>query len=288
MNFVFSSIEQGLIYAVLAMGVYISFKILNIPDMSVEGSFPFGAMITALLLSKGVNPFVATFVAFVAGIIPGIISSTVAIKLKISSLLSGILTMTMFYTLNLKVTGRPNAPMAKLTNIFSYINTGNEYINKIIVLAIIVVVIKLIMDWFFRTKAGYMLISTGDNESLVTSLGESPEKFKIIGLALANSLVALSGSLFAQSVKFADTQMGIGTLVIALASIIIGDTMFRRGQLKSTTMAIIGAIIYKIIGAVALYVGLDASDLKLVNSLIVIIFIAYNNSYDKIRQRLIK
>lgn len=288
MNFVFSSIEQGLIYAVLAMGVYISFKILNIPDMSVEGSFPFGAMVTALLLSKGVNPLLTTFIAMLSGLIPGIISSTVAIKLKISSLLSGILTMTMFYTLNLKVTGRPNAPMARLTNIFSYISTGNVYLDRIIVLAVIVVSLKLLLDWFFSTKAGYMLVSTGDNESLVVALGESPDKYKVIGLALANALVALSGSLFAQSVRFADTQMGIGTLVIALASIIIGDTMFRRGQLKGTTMAIIGAIIYKIIGALALYVGLDTSDLKLVNALIVIIFIAYNNSYDKIKQKLMK
>lgn len=287
MNLVLSSLEQGLIYAVLAMGVYLSFKVLNIPDMTVEGSFPLGALVTALLLLMGVNPIIATIAAFIVGLIPGIVSAVLSIRLKILPLLSGILTMTMLYSINLRINGRPNVPFTKVDNIYSLIKTGNEYYDRIIILLVIVVFLKLVLDWFFSTKAGYMLTVTGDNESLVTNLGESPNKYKVIGLALANGLVALSGSLFSQSVKFADTQMGIGVLVIALASLIIGDTVFRNREIKGSTRAIIGAIAYKIIGALALEVGLNAQDLKLVNALIVIIFIAYNNSYGKIREKIL-
>lgn len=288
MNIVWSSIEQGLIYAVLAMGVYLTFKILNIADMSVEGSFPFGALVSAGLLTMGVHPLLATLMAFIAGMLPGLIASSISIKVKVNSLLAGILTMTMFYSINLKVNGKPNVPIPNAVNIFNLINTGNKYADKIIILLIIVMVIKLTLDWFFTTKAGYMMITTGDNPDLVVSLGESPNKYRLMGTVLANALVALSGSLFAQSTKFADTQMGIGSLVIALASLIIGDTMFRNTKLKGTSKAIIGAIIYKIIGAVALELGLEATDLKLVNALIVIIFIAYNNSYEKIKQSISK
>lgn len=282
MNLALSSLEQGLIYSILAMGVYISFKILRIADMSVEGSFPLGALFTASLLLKDVNPLIVTILALFIGMIPGIIASGLTIKIKTTPLLSGILTMTMFYSINLRIAGKPNVPFSKSENIFNLIKTGNSYLDRIIVLIIIVAILKLILDWFFRTKIGYMLFTTGDNETLVKSLGESPEKYKVIGLAMANGLVALSGSLFAQSMKFADIQMGIGILVISLASIIIGDTIFRNKPIKGTTRAILGAILYKIIGALAIEAGLNPHDLKLVNSLIVIIFIAYNNNYMKI------
>lgn len=250
--------------------------------MSVEGSFPLGALFTAALLLKGVNPILATILSFFVGMIPGIIASLLTIKIKTTSLLSGILTMTMFYSINLRITGKPNVPFSKSDNLFGLIDTNNAYLNKIIVLIIIVGLLKIILDLFFRTKMGYMLIATGDNETLVKSLGESPNKYKIIGLAISNALVALSGGLFAQSMKFADIQMGIGTLVISLASIIIGDTVLRRRRIKGTTRAILGAVFYKIIGALAIEAGLNPHDLKLINSLIVIVFIAYNNNYLKI------
>lgn len=283
MNIIWSSIEQGLIYAVLAMGVQLTFKILKIADMSVEGSFPLGALVTAGLLLAGVNPILATLAAFCAGFFPGFIAATIAKKVKINALLAGILTMTMFYSINLKINGRPNVPIPDASNIFSLILTGNKYMDKVLILLFIVVGIKLLLDWFFKTKIGYMLISTGDNQDLVLSLGESPDKYRLIGLVISNGLVALSGSLFAQGTKFADTQMGIGTLVIALASLIIGETMFRKTRFKLTTKAIIGAIIYKLIGALALELGLEANDLKLINALIVIVFIAYNNTSGKIK-----
>lgn len=282
MNLVLTTLEQGFIYGILAMGVYLSFKILNIPDMSVEGTFPLGALFSSFLLLKGVNPILATFLTIFVGIIPGIISALLSIKLKIIPILAGILTMTMLYSVNLRINGSPNVPITKADRIFDIISTGNSYVDKILILLSIVIVVKILIDWFLSTKMGYMLITTGDNEDLVKALGESPEKYKIIGLALANGLVALSGALFAQSMRVADSQMGVGSLVTALASIIIGDTLFRTKKIKGTNRAVLGAIIYKIIGTLAIEMGLNPHDLKLINGLIVIIFIAYNNSYGKI------
>ncbi len=286
MNLALASLEQGLIYAVLAMGIFISFRILGVPDMSVEGTFPMGALITAFLLLNGVNPILATLAALVVGVLPGIVAALLAIKLKIMSILAGILTMTMLYSVNLRINGRPNVPFTKSNNIYGLIDVGNPYINRVIILIIIVVLLKLLLDWFFKTKMGYMLITTGDNETLVKTLGESADKYKIIGLGMANGIVALSGSLFAQSLKFADTQMGQGVLVIALASIIIGETLFKERNIKGTLRAIVGAIIYKIIGALALEAGLNPNDLKMINAVIVIVFIAYNNSYGDIKKML--
>ena len=286
MNLALASLEQGLIYAVLAMGIFISFRILGVPDMSVEGTFPMGALMTAFLLLNGVNPILATLAALVVGVLPGIVAALLAIKLKIMSILAGILTMTMLYSVNLRINGRPNVPFTKSNNIYGLIDVGNPYINRVIILIIIVVLLKLLLDWFFKTKMGYMLITTGDNETLVKTLGESADKYKIIGLRMANGIVALSGSLFAQSLKFADTQMGQGVLVIALASIIIGETLFKERNIKGTLRAIVGAIIYKIIGALALEAGLNPNDLKMINAVIVIVFIAYNNSYGDIKKML--
>lgn len=286
MNLILSTLEQGLIYSVLAMGVFISYKILKIADMTVEGSFPLGGLLTALLLVNGVNPILAMAITFFIGLIPGIISAIISIKLKINALLSGILTMTMLYSINLRINGKPNVAFTKANTIYDLSLTQNSYVDKIIILLVIVLVLKLIFDWFFKTKMGYMLTVTGDNKSLVRGLGENPNKFTILGLGLANAMAALSGSLFAQSVNFADTQMGIGTMVISLASIIIGFTLFRNLTMKGTTRAIMGAIVYKIIGTLAIELGLNPNDLKMINSLIVIVFILYNNSYGNIKDRL--
>ncbi|MDO5725628.1 MAG: ABC transporter permease [Tissierellia bacterium] len=286
MNLALSSIEQGLIYAILALGVYISYKILHIPDLTVDGAFPFGAILTAALILSGVNPILATIFSFLFGLIPGFITAILAIKLKINSLLSGILTMTMLYSINLRLTGRPNVPFTKSETIFTNLSINNSFGEKILILFIIVLILKLALDLFLKTEMGYMLIATGDNETLVKSLGKNPDAYKVLGLMLANGLVALSGSLFAQSMKFADIQMGIGTIVVALASIIIGDTLFRKKNITGTLRVIIGTIAYKIIGAIAIEAGLNPNDLKLINALIVIIFIAYNNSHSNIWKRI--
>lgn len=270
-SLIITSIEQGLIFAILAMGILITNKILNIADLSVEGTFPFGAFIFAKFISMGVAPVLSTLLAFVIGTLAGLMTSLLFIKLKIKPLLAGILTMTTLYSVNLRINGKSNIPLFNFDSIF-------DLVPILLLLAILVIAIKIILDEFFKTEVGYLLIATGDNETLVKSLGASSNKYKIIGLMLSNGLIALSGALMAQYQGFVDITMGTGVIVIGLASIIIGDTIKKNStKLGNTTRAIIGAIIYKIIGGIAIDLGLAPSDLKAVSAIIVILFIAYNN-----------
>lgn len=266
-----TSIEQGLIFAVLAMGVFITYKILDIADLSVEGTFPLGAFGFAKFIMMGFNPIISTLLAFCFGTLAGLLTATLFIKLKIKPLLAGILTMTILYSVNLRINGKSNIPLFKYD---SLLKMG----PKILVLLLIVIAIKIMLDLFLKTETGYLLITTGDNESLVRSLGANSNKYKLIGLMLANGLVALSGALMAQYQGFADITMGSSIIVVALASIIIGDTIRKKSNgLRLTTRAIFGAIIYKIIGAVAIELGLPPTDLRAINAIIVIVFISYNN-----------
>lgn len=282
-----TSFEQGLIFAVLAMGVYISYKVLDIADLSVEGTFPLGAFVFAVSTSAGLNPILAMILGFMFGMMAGYLTAILFIKLKITPLLAGILTLNILYSLNLAIgMGKVNIPLFSTPIIF----TKDKIINIAILLAIVVVV-KIILDTFFKTEIGYLVIATGDNEILVRSLGQNSDKYKIIGLMLSNGLVALSGTLMAQSQKFTDANMGTGIIVYALASIIIGDTIMKNSsKLKGTLRAILGAIIYKLIWGFALDRGLDANYLKAVTALIVIIFIAYNNSqiFNNIKSKITK
>ena len=270
-SLILTSIEQGLIFAVLAMGVFITYKILDIADLSVEGTFPLGAFSFAKFIMMGFNPIISTLLAFCFGSIAGLLTATLFIKLKIKPLLAGILTMTIMYSVNLRINGKSNIPLFKYDSLFK---TG----SKILVLFLIVIGLKIILDQFLKTETGYLLITTGDNESLVRSLGANSNKYKLIGLMLANGLVALSGALMAQYQGFADITMGSSIIVVALASIIIGDTIRKKSNgLKLTTRAIFGAVIYKIIGAIAIEFGLPPTDLRAINAIIVIVFISYNN-----------
>lgn len=265
-----TSIEQGLIFAVLAMGVFITYKILDIADLSVEGTFPLGAFAFAKFIMMGFNPIVSTLLAFCFGTFAGLLTATLFIKLKIKPLLAGILTMTILHSVNLRINGKSNIPLFKYPSLL-------KMETKIIVLLIIVIAIKIILDQFLKTETGYLLITTGDNESLVRSLGANSNKYKLIGLMIANGLVALSGALMAQYQGFADITMGSSIIVVALASIIIGDTIKKRSNgLKLTTRAIFGAVVYKIIGGLAIELGLAPGDLRAINAIIVIIFISYN------------
>ncbi|NMB08926.1 MAG: ABC transporter permease, partial [Tissierellia bacterium] len=261
----------GLIFAVLAMGVFITYKILDMPDLSVEGTFPFGAFLFARFVSSGIDPIISTLMAFGFGTLAGLSTAILFTKLKIKPILAGILTMTILYSVNLKTNGKANISLFDYDLIF---DKG----SKLLILIIIVLFIKIFLDLFLKTETGYLLIATGDNEPLVRSIGENSDKYKILGLMLANGLVALSGALMAQYQGFADMTMGHSIIVVALASIIIGDTIRKDShRLKDTTRAIIGAIIYRLIGGIAIDLGLDPQDLRAVNALIVIIFIYYNN-----------
>jgi len=257
------SLEQGLIFAVLAIGVFITYKILDFPDMSVEGTFPLGAFIFAKFVTGGMNPVTSTILAFVFGSLAGIITYFLHIKMRIASLLAGILTMTILYSVNLRINGKANIPLYNNGSVF-------DYGNKILVLAVIVIIIKVLMDIFLKTEIGYLLIATGDNETLVKSLGVSCDKFKLLGLMLSNGIVSVSGALMAQSQGFSDINMG--------TSIIIGDTILKKStKINGTTRAVLGAISYKIIGGFAIDLGFAPTDLKAISAAIVIIFIGYNN-----------
>ncbi len=271
MNLLITSLEQGLIFAILAMGVFLTYKVLDIADLSVEGTFPFGAFIFAKFITMGVNPLVSTLLAFCFGTLAGLMTSVLFIRLKIKPLLAGILTMTMLYSINLRINGKANIPLFSFDSVF-------DLGPSLLVLLVMVLIIKVLIDQFLKTETGYLLIATGDNETLVRSLGANSNKYKVIGLMLANGLVALSGALMAQMQGFVDITMGSSIIVVALASIIIGDTVRKNSSiLKNTTRAIFGAVIYKIMGGIAIDLGLAPTDLKAISAIIVIVFIAYNN-----------
>jgi putative ABC transport system permease protein len=271
MKLFITSLEQGLIFAILAMGVFLTYKVLKESDLSVEGTFPFGAFIFAKFVSMGFDPIVSTLHAFCLGTLAGLMTSMLFIKLKIKPLLAGILTMTMLYSVNLRINGKANVPLFSYDSVF-------DLGSSLLILVVLVIFIKLLLDVFLKTETGYLLIATGDNETLVKSLGANSNKYKIIAFMLANGLISLSGALMAQYQGFADITMGAGVIVVALASIIIGDTIKKNSSwLKSTSRAIVGATIYKIMGGIAIDLGLAPTDLKAISAIIVIVFIAYNN-----------
>ncbi len=269
-----SSIEIGLIFGVLSMGLMITYKILDFYDLSLEGTYPLGAFLFASMVSKGLSPFLGIALSIVGGGLAGLLTFVLYKKFKIQALLAGILTMTILYSVNLRIVGSSNMALYTYENIFSIL--GN--LPKILILVLIVLVVKILLDLFLKTEQGYLLKITGDNRDLIKSLGKNPDKYVCLGLVLSNGLIALSGSLMAQHQGFADSQMGATMIVTGLASIIIGDTFLKNSRrISLTTRAIVGSLIYRLIYGLAIHIGLEPGDLKLVTALIVIIFIAYNN-----------
>jgi putative ABC transport system permease protein len=263
--------EQGLIFGVMVLGVFITYRILDFPDLSVDGSFPLGAAITASSIVHGVNPFLACILSLAGGLAAGAVTGVLHVKLKITGLLSGILVSIGLYSVNLRIMGKANVPLFNKGNIFA------GQLPAVVLIALFAVIIKLLLDLFLKTRFGFLLIATGDNPQLVTSLGINNGTIKIIGLMISNGLVALSGALMAQLQRFSDVGMGTGTVVMGLASIIIGQTIFKRVRfIAPTTMALGGAILYKTSTALALKLGLPATDLKLITAVIVIIALGLN------------
>ena len=274
-----ATIEQSLIFAIMVLGVYISFRILNFPDMTVDGTFPLGAAISAKLLTLGVNPYLTLLVALVAGAAAGVVTGLIHVKLKVKDLLAGILVMTALYSVNLRVMGKSNIPLFEEDNIFN-----TEY-SMMITIVVLILISKFLLDYLLKTKFGFALKALGDNENLIVSLGLNEEKYKIYGLMIANAFVAFSGAVLAQYQGFADVGMGTGIIVIGLASIIIGDTLFgKRRRLAGTTIVIIGSILYRGVIAVTLSMGMDASDLKLITSVIVIVILWIQKQKNKRRK----
>lgn len=293
---IFGSIESGIIYAIMALGVYLSFRILDFPDLTVDGSFVTGAAVTAVLIVNGVNPFLATIVALLAGFLAGCITGLLHTKGKINALLAGILMMIALYSINLRIMGKSNVPLlnnetaiTKLTdfwkslgiddginNLLTNIGLGN-YIPKtwavIFFMLIVTLVIKFITDWFLRTEIGLALRAVGDNKKMISSFSANTDTLTVVGLGISNAFVAFSGALIAQYNSFSDVGMGIGMIVIGLASVIIGEAIFGTKTIARTTLAVIGgAIIYRIVLALALKVKfLETGDMKLITATIVIL-----------------
>lgn len=265
---IIGTLEQSFILAIMVIGVYISYKILDFPDLTVDGSFPLGASVVAILLVKGHSPFLALLVAAILGAVAGAITGFIHVKLKVTNLLAGIIVMTGLYSINLRIMGKSNIPLFTTENIF------RGALSPILVSIIILAIIKIIIDFVLRTKFGFALRALGDNESLVISLGLNEKNLKIYGLMLSNSLVALSGGILAQYQGFADVGMGTGTIITGLASIIIGEAVIGKNRLiRGTTVVIIGTVLYKAIISMALSLGMNASDLKLITSILVVIII---------------
>lgn len=288
MTLIISVFEQGMIYAVMALGMYITYKILDFPDMTVDGSFPLGASLSAVLISQGMNPYLTLLLSFAAGLVAGTITGLIHVKLKVRDILASIIMMTALYSVNLRIAGKANLPIYNCDNIYNNrvmdrISAGvlAPYKN-LIVIAVIVLLVKCVLDWYLKTKSGYLLKAVGDNETLVTSMGIDKGKIKILGLAIANGLVSLSGSMFAQQQRFFDASMGVGTAVIGLASVIIGTALF--GQISAfgfSISVILGSILYKGCVAAAIRIGLQSTDLKLVTAVLFLLILVLSSRIEK-------
>ena len=284
MNLIIDAIEEGLLFSIVSMGVYITYKILDFPDLSVDGTYPLGAAITAILLINGVNPWLAIIISAVGGAIAGGITAFLHVKLKISNLMSGILVMIALYSVNLRIMGRSNTPLFSTKTIFK-----NTNLKSIFIIIIMVVICKIIIDTFLKTKRGFLLIAVGDNEQVVSSLGINKNGVKVLGLMISNGLVGMAGAIQAQKYGYADVTMGQGIVVMGLATVVIGITIFCKLSLfKCTTLSILGAIIYKVAIAIALRVNFNPNDLKLITAIIVIIALASNNGIFKFKNKKIK
>ena len=281
MNLIIDAIEEGLLFSIVSMGVYITYKILDFPDLSVDGTYPLGAAITAVLLINGVNPWLAIIISAVGGAIAGGTTAFLHVKLKISNLMSGILVMIALYSVNLRVMGKSNTPLFSTKTIFK-----NTNLKSIFIIIIMVVICKIIIDTFLKTKRGFLLIAVGDNEQVVSSLGINKNGVKVLGLMISNGLVGMAGAIQAQKYGYADVTMGQGIVVMGLATVVIGITIFGKlSLLKCTTLSILGAIIYKVAIAIALRVNFNPNDLKLITAIIVIIALASNNGIFKFKNK---
>lgn len=278
------TLTQGLIYAQLAFGLYITYKLLDFPDLTVDGSFPLGAAITAVAMAGGCNPYLALLVAAATGALAGLITGWIHVRLKVRDLLAGIITMTALFSINLQIAGS-NLPIERSTDtIFNAAPTmalfGSLTLmqRKLAVSLILAVIVKVLLDLYFKTRSGLLLRAAGDNSGVVTAIAKDVGRVKILGLVLANALVALSGSIVAQEQRAFSSTMGTGQMVFGLAAVIIGTTLFKRlSFVKGTTAAIVGSILYKACIQLAISLGLPANLLKLVTAALFLVILALGN-----------
>jgi len=279
MSLIITTMEQGFIYGILALGVYITYKILDFPDLTVDGSFPLGGAVGAALITKGISPFLALLLAFLAGALAGMLTGLIHVKGKVRDLLAGIIMMTALWTVNLRIAGTANVPLFSQKTIFKnnlidrmFPGTLKNYATLALIF-VIAVGAKLLLDLYLGTKSGFLLRAAGDNDKLVTSLAKDAGNVKIIGLAIANGLVALAGCVFCQEEKVFEISMGTGAMVIGLASVIIGTSLFRKlSFLKTTTTVFFGAVIYKLCVGIAIK-NFEPRDMKLITAVLFLVIL---------------
>lgn len=272
-SFIMSVLQQSLIFSITVMGIYITYKILKFADLSADGSFTLGAGVSAILITRGVSPIVSLGISMLAGALAGLATGILNVKLKIQDILSSILVMVGLYSINLRIMeGKANLPLFNHKSLF----TDK---NPLFVLSIITLICAMFFTLFFKTKLGYLLKGIGDNENMITSLGINIGSIKIFALSLSNSFIALSGGIMAQYQGFSDINMGTGTMIMGLASIIIGYSIFKRiGFLNSSIICIVGTLLYRTSIALSLRAGFNPSDLKLISSILVVIVLSIGNS----------
>ena len=288
MSILLSILTQGLIYSLMALGVYITYSILDFPDLSVDSTFPFGAAVTAAAIVAGVPAPLTLPLSFAAGALAGTATGLIHVKLKIRDLLSGIIVMTGLYSINLMIAGnKANLPIYSQETIFenemtASLSSRSYELTVAAILLILVVFVKIVMDLYLKTRSGLLLRAAGDNETLVTALAKDKGTVKIIGLALANGFVALSGSVYCQQKGFFEISTGTGTMVIGLASVIIGTKLLKRfGAVKATTAVIFGSIVYKGCVSAAIALGMAASDLKLITAVLFLVILVASNQKER-------
>lgn len=268
----FGALELGLLYAIVTLGVYLTFRAINFPDLTVDGSYPLGAAVSAALIVNGVHPILATFGSVIAGALAGLVTGYLHVKWRILGLLAGILTMTALYSINLRIMGRPNIALLTEPTLFSYFSGSH---SVLITIAIIVLLVVAILYWFLSSQYGLALRATGINPRVSPSYGISVGRATLAGLAVSNALVALTGALFAQAHGFADISMGANTLITGLASVIVGESLLHKHKILLVLIScVLGSILYRMAIALALntqIAGLQASDLNLITAILVVI-----------------
>lgn len=291
LDMIIGTLTQGLIYALLSYGIYITYKILDFPDLTVDGSFPLGAAVTAVLLVKGFNPYLTLLVAMAVGALAGLATGIIHVRLKVRDLLAGIITMTALFSINLQIGGSNLSVERGIDTIFTaqptmlLFGSVSLMYRKLIVAFILALLFKLLLDAYLKTKSGMLLRAVGDNSALVTSLAKDNGRVKILGLVLANALVALSGAIVCQEQRSFSATMGTGQMVFGLATVIIGTTLFRKLDfVKGTTAVVIGSILYKACIQIAIVAGLPANLLKLVTAVLFLIILVLGGMKGRVTQ----
>ena len=291
LDMIISTVTQGLIYALLSYGIYITYKILDFPDLTVDGSFPLGAAVTAVLLIKGCNPYLTLLFSMAAGALAGLATGLIHVRLKVRDLLAGIITMTALFSINLQIGGSNLSIERAIDTIFTakptmlLFGSVSLMYRKLIVAFIIALIFKLLLDAYLKTKSGMLLRAVGDNSALVTSLAKDNGRVKILGLVLANALVALAGAIVCQEQRSFSATMGTGQMVFGLATVIIGTTLFRRLDfVKGTTAVVIGSILYKACIQIAIIAGLPANLLKLITAVLFLVILVVAGTKGKVTQ----